>query len=156
MLQFLLWLTKFSQTPKSQRWHLNVSLIERQDIPLNDKKLNFAVWWDTLKAYLRGRIISYASFEKFTELESKLKTYLKSHSLKPRINKRITTKYQLNKWYHKEAEDALFWTNQTYITGKWVKSWLKACNCDFYRTFEDIISHLLLEVLNGVFQADTY
>lgn len=118
-------LTKFSQTPKSRRWHLNVSLLKdstflkmiRNETALfeetNRKQDSaLAIWWDTLKAYWRGRIISYASFKsksvnkETTELENELKILETLHSQtkdKSTLNKIITTKYQLNKLYHKKA-----------------------------------------------------
>ena len=129
-------LTKFSQTPKSRRWRLNVSLLkdstflemirnETAFFEETNRKQDtaLAIWWDTLKAYWRGRIISYASFKKksankeTTELENKLKLLETLHSQnkdRSTLNKIITTKYQLNKLYHKKAEYALFRTNQTY------------------------------------------
>ena len=85
-----------------------------------------ATWWDTLKAYWRGRINSYASFKKksankeTTELGNKLKILETLHSQtkdRSTFNKINTTKYQLNELYHKKAEYALFRTN-----GRWVNS----------------------------------
>ncbi len=76
-----------------------------------------------MKAFWRGRIISYASFrqrlanEKFSKLESELKTLEASYSRakdRSALNKIIATKFQLNLLYHKKAEYALFRTKQTY------------------------------------------
>ena len=129
-------LTTLSQTPRSRRWRLNVSLLKdsvflemiRNEILFfeetnNKRDSTLATWWDTLKAYLRGRIISYASFrkkianEKFNELEGELKKLESSYSQttdRCTLNKIIAIKYQLNKLYSKKAEYALFRTKQTY------------------------------------------
>lgn len=145
-------LTKFSQTPKSQGWRLNAPLLKdgmflkmirtetRLFLKTNNKQDSaLPIWRDTLKAYCRGRIISYASFkkksanERLTDLESKLKTLETSYSQtkdRSTLYKIIATKYQLNKLYHKKAEYASFRTKQTYWEmderpGRLLAYWLK-------------------------------
>ncbi len=102
-----------------------------------------SIWWDTLKAYLRGRIISYASFKKKStneytaKLESELKELKTSYSQssdRSTLNKIINTKYELNKIYHKRAEYALFRIKQSYWemgekTGRLLTYRLKQQNC---------------------------
>uniref|UniRef100_A0A668SST9 exodeoxyribonuclease III n=1 Tax=Oreochromis aureus TaxID=47969 RepID=A0A668SST9_OREAU len=124
------------QIPQSRRWRLNVSLIKdsgfikliRDEIQFykqtnNREDTTLATWWDAMKAYLRGRIISYASFKKkaanknIITLEAKLKALEAVHShTKDRVtlNKIVKVKYKLNVLYNRKAEYALFCINQAY------------------------------------------
>uniref|UniRef100_A0A3B4FBR9 exodeoxyribonuclease III n=1 Tax=Pundamilia nyererei TaxID=303518 RepID=A0A3B4FBR9_9CICH len=118
------------QIPQSRRWRLNVSLIKdsgfikliRDEIQFykqtnNREDTTLATWWDAMKAYLRGRIISYAPFKKkaanknIIKLEAKLKALESVHShTKDRVtlNKIVKVKYELNVLYNRKAEYALF------------------------------------------------
>uniref|UniRef100_A0A3P9C723 exodeoxyribonuclease III n=1 Tax=Maylandia zebra TaxID=106582 RepID=A0A3P9C723_9CICH len=108
-----------------RRWHLNVSLIKdsgfikliRDEIQFykqtnNREDTTLATWWDAMKAYLRGRTISYASFKKkaanknIITLEAKLKALeaVRSHTEDGvTLNKIVKVKYKLNVLYNRKA-----------------------------------------------------
>uniref|UniRef100_H2ZX58 Uncharacterized protein n=1 Tax=Latimeria chalumnae TaxID=7897 RepID=H2ZX58_LATCH len=113
----------------SKRWKLNVSLLQKPELQLiikcNDQgEADAKLLWDTLKAVVRGKLISYATNhkkvkqEKMKELELEIQTeefaLKQNFSLDDFLSLQFL-KYEYNKLVSQSIEFALFCVHQSYF-----------------------------------------
>uniref|UniRef100_H3APV2 Endonuclease/exonuclease/phosphatase domain-containing protein n=1 Tax=Latimeria chalumnae TaxID=7897 RepID=H3APV2_LATCH len=122
---------------RSRNWRLNASLLQLLEVQTLVKKAisdfykcnpkgesDTGLLWDTLKAVLRGKLISYATNRKKERLQktSELEQEIKDKELALKLNFSLDSfhslqylKYEFNKLMSQKVEFALFRVRQSYF-----------------------------------------
>uniref|UniRef100_H3ASB4 Endonuclease/exonuclease/phosphatase domain-containing protein n=1 Tax=Latimeria chalumnae TaxID=7897 RepID=H3ASB4_LATCH len=122
---------------RSRNWRLNVSLLQLPEVHTLVKRAisdfykcnpkgesDTGLLWDTLKAVLRGKLISYATNRKKERLQktSELEQEIKDKELALKLNFSLDSfhslqylKYEYNKLVSQKVEFALFRVRQSYF-----------------------------------------
>uniref|UniRef100_H3A8B0 Endonuclease/exonuclease/phosphatase domain-containing protein n=1 Tax=Latimeria chalumnae TaxID=7897 RepID=H3A8B0_LATCH len=115
---------------KSRNWRLNVSLLRLPEVQALVKKAisdfykcnpkgesDTGLLWDTVKAVLRGKLISYATNRKKERLQKtiELEQEIKEKELALNFHNLQYLKYEFNKLMSQKVEFALFRVRQSYF-----------------------------------------